>query len=368
MARRPEGWRLSRDPRTGFYVVRFTHGGKQHKLSTRERDLGRAKVAAAHIYTEVVAGTRRPQRTVIADSEKAPTLSLIPLDELASRWLAHVELTLDVTTIRIYAGYVKAHWMKFFRSLDRITNQSVVAYVHARLRSVRRKTLLKELSALRGFLAWCVANGFLTKAPDVNSPPRSATGVEHDDGKRRKVRVELSEVEVAAVLVNLPERTWGGLAVKAFFTVMNETTLRRATLWELRVPGDYAKGRATLRIRDEADKARYGREVPLSPGARVALDSVCPDEGVIFPPAHYEGALKRAALAAGLSEERAHHLSYHDFRHAALTHLASTTTDLVGMAYLAGHKDVTTTARYVHGHKQAAERALAAREVARSKK
>jgi len=42
--------------------------------------------------------------------------------------------------------------------------------------------------------------------------------------------------------------------------------------------------------------------------------------------------------------------------------MASTTTDLVGMAYLAGHKDVATTAKYVHANKKAAERVIAARE------
>ena len=77
-------------------------------------------------------------------------------------------------------------------------------------------------------------------------------------------------------------------------------------------------------------------------------------------------ALLAAAKAAGLSEERAHHLSYHDFRHASLTHMASDSTDLVGMAFLAGHKHITTTAQYVHSHQKAAERALEARERRRS--
>ena len=38
---------------------------------------------------------------------------------------------------------------------------------------------------------------------------------------------------------------------------------RPATLAELRAPDDYAVGRETLLIRDEADKARFGREFPL---------------------------------------------------------------------------------------------------------
>ena len=168
------------------------------------------------------------------------------------------------------------------------------------------------------------------------------------------------------MLAHLPELTKGKLPAKAFFTTMYETTLRRETLFSIGAPRDYAKGQATLVIRAEADKARFGREVPLSARARAALDSVCPDEGPIFPRGHFRHALLVAAKAAGLNEERSKHLSYHDFRHAALTHMASDSTDLVGMAFLAGHKHITTTAQYVHSHLKAAERALEAREKRRS--
>lgn len=47
-----------------------------------------------------------------------------------------------------------------------------------------------------------------------------------------------------------------------------------------------------------------------------------------------------------------------DFRHARLTDLVHS-QDLTGVAYLAGHKHVTTTNRDVHPNKRAAERVLA---------
>ena len=90
-------------------------------------------------------------------------------------------------------------------------------------------------------------------------------------------------------------------------------------------------------------------------------DSVCPSKGRLFSNVDYRYTLTKAAKAAGLSDFRAEHLSYHDWRHAALTHMASRTTDLPGMAWLAGHKDVTTTAKYVHAGKEAAARVLRAR-------
>lgn len=74
-----------------------------------------------------------------------------------------------------------------------------------------------------------------------------------------------------------------------------------------------------------------------------------PEDGLIFGGHPYREVLKRAAVSAGLEDDRAHHVSNHDFRHAALTRLASRSNNLAGGAYLAGHKQVTTTARYVHG-------------------
>jgi integrase len=368
MARRPEGWKLIRDPRTGKYLVRFTLNGRRFLRSTRERDFRRATLAAAQIYADEQRGDNEGSGSASEpapqDDAGAALTSAAPLAWLLAQWLASAETLLDETTHQSYKLYAKTHWMPFFTSLSAITNGKVNEYVRARLRRVRRVTLLKELAALRRFLVWCEAEAHLKKAPLVTSPPRSVTGVDHDGGRRKKVRVEIDEVEAAKILAALPERTARGLPARAFFRVMWETGLRRATLFGLLAPGDYSRGRETLRIRDEIDKTRFGRELPLSRAARAALDSVCPEDGLIFGPRHYREVLTKAAETAGLSEFRARHLSYHDWRHAALSHMASKTTDLVGMAYLAGHRDVATTSRYVHANMKAAARVIAARESA----
>ncbi len=359
MARRPEGWRLVRDPRTGFYFVRFSLDGVRWSRSTGQRNPGPAKVEAARIHADALAGrighSSSPKSEVAVNEEgrkgrasgravKVP--KALALDVLAALWLSTLGGALDDRTVEAYEGYMKTHWLGFFGSLEGITEARADAYVRSRLKSVKRKTVLKELSALRRFLQWCVGEGHLEREPVVTSPRRTATGVEYKGGTYRKVRVDLTEAEVEAVLVELPERTRKGFAMRAFFTLMYESTLRRGTLFELMTPQDYAPGRELLRIRDEIDKARYGREVPLSARARAALDFAClKKKGLIFGRGDYRYVLTKAALKAGFSPERAKHLSYHDFRHASLTHLATRSTDLVGMAYLAGHRDVGTTAR-----------------------
>jgi hypothetical protein len=60
-----------------------------------------------------------------------------------------------------------------------------------------------------------------------------------------------------------------------------ETTLRPSTLNALSVPEHYTRGASTLAITDSIDKARFGREVPLSEDARAALDAVIPEAGLI---------------------------------------------------------------------------------------
>lgn len=71
--------------------------------------------------------------------------------------------------------------------------------------------------------------------------------------------------------------------------------------------------------------------------------------------------LQVAAVRAGIPEADAKHIGYHEIRHAMLMDVGSTSTDLTALAYLAGHKHVTTTAKYVRGRKEGAADALAAR-------
>jgi integrase len=111
-----------------------------------------------------------------------------------------------------------------------------------------------------------------------------------------------------------------------------------------------------LIIRDECDKNRFGRELPLCEGARAALDRVTPEigSGLIFGRHDYRRALRTAAVAT-LSAEKAAKVSAYDFRHARLTWLCERSNNLVGVAYLSGHRRVDTLAsRYVHPNRSAA--------------
>ena len=71
--------------------------------------------------------------------------------------------------------------------------------------------------------------------------------------------------------------------------------------WAGMAPGDYRKGRDSLRVRPEIDKARYGRTIPISEAATEALDSVYPEDGgLLFGVVDYRTLLQRAGADAGL--------------------------------------------------------------------
>lgn len=360
MARRAEGWRLTLDERTGIYGVRWRRAGQRFHHSTGERDSGAAQEVAARIYAEAVSGRRQvggpsPARALVAD--------------LGGEWLGDIEAEADVLTVRAYTYYVAA-WSGFFGTLDKITGPVIEDFWRARLREVKRKTVIKQLYTLNLFLRWLEARHFIDAIPAYHMPPKSSTGTPAD---RREVEtVPLSLVEVDRIIAALPELsrkkrdTGTKWRVRDHVIVAWETGLRPATLDELTAPGDYRRGDATLRIRAEADKARFGREVPLTGRARDALDRSAPDVGPIFGKVDSHAAaryLRIAAEAAGIDAEKAARIKPYDLRHGRGTQLVEDSGNIVGVAFLFGHKAVTTTNRYVHAHRAAAEQALAAASI-----
>jgi hypothetical protein len=277
MARHAQGWRLDRDPRTGVYFARFTHASRRYKLSTGARDPGEAESAAARRYADVIAGRRAPGRQVAASPNR-------PLDEVAAAWLADVEPTLDPTTFKLYQNtYVGGHFAPFFRTMDRVSTVGIEEYKAHRLRQVRRETLKKELHALTRFVKWAYKRGHLSELPLVELPPRHVAGTTASQSRKRKFLV-FTEAEIEAVLARLPEWTEskkkkGSFPVRARFIVAWETGLRPSTLCKLCAPGDYRRGDQHLVIREEADKADFGRELPLTSARERRSTRCAPTQG-----------------------------------------------------------------------------------------
>jgi integrase len=366
MAGRPKGWKLGQDRRTGNFYARFSHNGRRRNLLLAgARDRGAAQSEAARIYAEVVSG-RYDQAHAVASSGGAPFL------DVASEWLAEIESSIDPETYKLYeTTYVGNHFMRAFKSIGDLSSTGAAAYVSARLKKVTRETLKKELSALRQIAAYAVAHNHLAAQPEIKTPGKKTLGT-RVEGKRRASTI-FTGVEIQRVIAKLPD--WikarrGGkpaFSVRHRFVVAWETALRPETLAELRAPDDYRRGAEEMVIRDEADKNRFGRTLPLSPKAREALDRICPEVGLIFGAHDFRIALRKAAKAAGIEAPRCDRITDYDFRHSRLTEMGQSSDNLVGLMYLAGHRQPATTARYMRPAKNAGSEVLAASAAAEPK-
>jgi site-specific recombinase XerC len=286
-----------------------------------------------------------------------------PLAELVDEWVRDLEADHDVLTVRQYRNYAHSRFVPFFGTLDGITAATAEDYWRGRLRVVIKRSVRKELSALRGLLEWAHGRGYIGKPPLIEGPSRRATGTP-DTTKRHKLHeVEVSRADVEAMIHVLPERSPGarnrnrGFLVRDRFAFAWETGLRPATLDELRGE-DYQRDTGTLRIRDVVDKNRYARELPLTPRARAILDRVCPATGLVFG-RHDARQHLRAAARAVLPPDKARQFSIYDVRHGRLTDLCEHSSNLPGVAFLSGHLDIgTLSSRYVHPSARAAREVL----------
>lgn len=290
------------------------------------------------------------------------------LQELVERWLRDLTADHDPLTVKQYDYYSRG-WP--WRSAEEITESSVHDYLRAQLRVVTAKTVRKKKSALSQLCFWLVEQGHMAKRPEIGALPRRATGTRDTKRRHKSAPVPLTMEQADAWVAELPETAWPGkdrsrwFWVRPRFMVALLTGLRPATLSEIAAPGDYYRGAAELRIRDEADKARWGRVLALTPEARAVLDRVTPDVGTIFGYHHCDGILRRAARRV-LPREIAEKVTAYDLRHCVLTWMLERSQNLAGVAYQSGHRRVDTLAAYYcHPSRRAQESVL--RDCARAR-
>lgn len=96
---------------------------------------------------------------------------------------------------------------------------------------------------------------------------------------------------------------------------------------------------------DDRTKSGKWREVPLSEGAREAIESIKGAEGYILPrmePESLSRACIRESKRAGLTG------SLHTLRHTYISHLVMAGFPIRTVQVLAGHSSITVTEKYAH--------------------
>lgn len=334
----------------GWAYCHFTWQGREYREALGTKDQRQATEASARAYAAVVSG-QRPKAV-------RRTRTGLDLADLFDAWIESKRNALDPTTVPTLEGYAR-RFIDFFDTLDGITEASASTYGLARLGQGLRTTVLRELAYLRQFLEYCQLHGYLTHAPKVPKLPPKAKGTR--TGKQRAKFVHVTSEEARAILDLLPEesktirgRKW---PLRARFEFMWETALRPETLSRLTVPDNWRPGAKHVELADDDDKARYGREVDLTPKALRILAKVAPKAGPVFGRSNYSKALKRAAIAV-LGPIRGKSFAPYDFRHGRAKALLDDRAAIRGVAYVLGHKRVTTTDKYLAPDRAAGAKAL----------
>lgn len=355
MGRQRQGFTLRRPSPDCVWYARFTLAGRTVERSTGTRDSEAAQAEGARIYADEI--SREPQRPAKLGRRGAA----LALEDLVAAWLKWLSSTHAAGTLKTWKLYAKAHWIPHFGATHNLTQALCDAYPRARIAKVKAATVRKEATALRSFLDWCAELGAIPARVTVPALPRRAAGNPHPVRRRSKA-VAVTPEQVRAFLAALPEwstsRKVKPFPIRARFVVAYETSLRPSTLDRLRAPEHYRVGSGVLRLTADVDKARWARDVPLSPLAMTELDRVCPAEGLLFGAHRYDDHV-RAAAEAVMPPELAERFAAAHLRSARVTHLLEQPqANLPGVQHLAGHRLTSTTAGYVRPSFRAAESAL----------
>ncbi len=352
MGQRSQGWTLRWRGKPGEEVghVRFRHEGTRYEESTGTRDRGEVRARAAEIYADVVAGRRRKH------SGRSVDVAREPLGELGIDWIESLENTHAPRTVRLYELHLTTHLIPFFRTLGGITTAKIADYGRDRLGLVLRSTVIKERNTLATFLAWCKERGLLDALPEWPKLPKRAPGTRAV--KRLAEAVHVEPAQVAAFLSALPEWSPGKkggsrrFAVRSYFAVSWETGLRPSTIAALEVPKHYRPGASELFIALDIDKGYFERTIPITEETTIALDAALDgrNKGLIFGAHDYRDFVTAAAKVASLPTG----FYAYALKHSRGVQLVEATGNLPGVAFLFGHKKITTTARYVRPHRRAA--------------
>jgi len=290
------------------------------------------------------------------------------LAALSAQFLDDLSADHDPLTVKQYGYYLG---QAPFRAVEDLSTANIHDWLRAQLKVVCAKTVKKKKSCVRQLCLWLEEHGHIDEVPEIAPLPARATGV-RDTKKRHKLHsIPLTMDQAGAWVAAMPEWAWPGrdrgrrFRVRARYAVALMTALRPATLDEIRCPEDYHRGASELRIRDEIDKARFGRVLTLDTVSRATLDGVCPDVGLVFGRHRALVAIRRAAIAA-LPPDIARQVTPYDLRHARLTWMLEHSKNLSGVAYQSGHKRIDTLAAfYVHPSRRAQESVLRDCEAAR---
>jgi integrase/recombinase XerD len=223
-----------------------------------------------------------------------------------------------------------------------VARQDIENYIaYLRNDGKKARSIVRAISALRGFFNFLMAEGAIQKNPleEVETPKFTMP-----------IPRVLSEQEVVKLL-NLPSGARTSNRDRTILELLYATGLRVSELIKLR-KSDVNLEAGFLIASGKRSKERI---VPLGTYSREAIRSYLETESpksLLLFPNKKGGALTRQAIwklirKYGVQMEK-DHLSPHTMRHTFATHLLEGGADLRSVQILLGHEDISTTQIYTH--------------------
>lgn len=329
---------------TAVYWCRFTVDGKRYRVSTGSRDHGAAEKEAQRLHGLAQLGSLQ-----VGSKRQRFSAAFGSVETLAAQYLVWSRATGKAES---YIVKQEGHLNRFISrwpTLDKVTPNEIERYKVSRADDdppPRMTTLYKELVTLSRFLHWCKRAGHLDVVPEFERVKPVTDYVPPDT----------TPEEVARVLAELPnhETHPKRYPVREFYTVQWSQGLR---------PGDVQRllwshidlGRKRITIAASNDKARTLRVVGMSKETARALAEMATrshhQDSPVFGRRSFRRSLDLAIARAGVTR-----FTPHGFRHARLTELASSTRDTASVQFVAGHKNLSTTDRYVRSRTERTEK------------
>lgn len=327
------------------YWCRFTVNGERRRVSTGTRDAREAGAEAQRFYAQAALG-----RSPAARGRVSRATSASPLKMLVAEYIVWTRANGKAESYVIKQEmHFRAHFLPLWGRLDKITTTSIEGYkVQRKTEGAKLPTVYKELVTLSRFLKWCKKNGHLHETPDFE---RFKPVSDYEPPN-------LTPEDVRRVLDLLPDQAThhNRHPVREFFTVQWAQAMRPGEVMTL-TWADVDLDKRRITVRQSLDKARTGRTIGMAKEAHEVLSRMAKlphlQAARIFDRRDYRVSLELAAERAKLPRLTPHHL-----RHARLSELASTTRDVGAVQFMAGHKNLSTTDRYVRSRTERTEEML----------
>jgi integrase len=323
-----------------YHVLNWTDdSGERHRTQ-----LGRVGILTKRQLADILKAKQLEESTgaklLGIRLSRAPFFGVYAVDYLEWHALEYPDSNQRVD--QIVRDYLLERWQ--YTRLDAIPEKQVEQYKQDRKRAgAKANTIIKELRVLRAIVNRAVAKRIITASPIASvKDPQVLDAKPH----RFYEASELGAIyDACRVQVNGGEGPQPDPVHAFIWKLYANTGMRRREGLHLRRQWVGSDGMKIVSTGEERTKSGDWREIPLTDGAREALEALPRDGQYVVPqvaPASLSRAFKKDAVRAAMDG------SLHTLRHTYISHLVRDGVPLRTVQIYAGHAHYSTTEEYAY--------------------